>query len=782
MEAKVPTAALLAFLVAASAASGDDLVAQDRRGFADGLMARGLYGLALQEYASLAEAPEKEGLDVVLSRLAECQRRTGDNRAAAATCERFAREFPSSPHRFNASVTYAQALAALGDAKRASGIFDEISTEPAAPRELRLTAMYFAGESYFKSGDKNSARSRFSMLASGAGGGEVPDSVRELRDFASLYLAEIDAGKGGEGAVDGALDAYARIAAAPASPRIGAEALFKGACLAYSAKRYDEAVARFAALLSKYPGDIRIADARLTAAWANFGAGRYADAETFADAFLAHSAGAASGADKNADALYVKAASLARTGRSQDALDAFARLLSEWPESRFSANARYERLVLLFRAGRHRELLSEAATFANPPADVAPDILWLQAEAAEALGDTGRAVQFYSMLAARHQASPLAADALYRSARHLRESGSLADAAKAFRLLPLDYPDSPLVPYALYESGCCLMALGKFEDAVRDFGTIPSKYPDHALEAEAMLQKGVAQRRLGLDRDAGATFDALAAKHGGTDAAAKAAFERARIFYDAGDHAAAERLLRPLAESATATPEAKREAGFLLGLAIHAQGREDEAADLFQPLLEGAMRSKLPVDRLIWLAEFQYLRGRYAEVSDAGRELLGREISDGVRQAANILVARSQLALSNTNAAASAFRAAAESPVRTGYSSEAALRLAEILAADGDAPGARQWFSKAIDFASGEGLESVRARAYLGLAASREASGETSEALRLYLAVSLLFDGGDEVKDAMESAERLLRAEGRAAEADAIRADRIARFGEGGGQ
>lgn len=779
MEAKVPAAALLAFL-AVAAAFGDDLAAQDRRGFADGLMARGLYALARREYGALASAPGSDGLDVVLSRLAECQRRTGDNSGAAATCERFAREFPASPQRFSASVTHAQALAALGDAKRASEIFDEISTEPAAPLELRLTAMYFAGESYFRLGDTGSARSRFSMLASGAGGGEVPESVRELRDFASLYLAGIDAEKGGEGDITAAIGAYSRIAAAPASPRIGAEALFKGAALAYSAKRHDEAVAMFSELFSRYPDDIRIADARLAAAWANFAAGRYADAEALASSFLAHSDGAATDAEKKADALYVRAASLARTGGSQDALDAFSRLLAECPGSRFAGNARYERLVLLFRAGRHKELLSEAATFASPPADIAPDVLWLQAEAAEALGDASRASQFYSMLAARHKKSPLAAEALYRSARHLREAGSLADAAKAFQALSLDYPDSPLVPYALYESGCCLFSLGQFEDAVRDFGAIPANHPGHALEAEAMLQKGVAQRELGLDRDAGATFDALSAKHAGTDAAAKAAFERARIFYGAGDHAAAERLLRPLAESAAATPEARREAEFLLGLAVHAQGREDEAAALFQPLLDGAMRQKLPIDRLVWLAEFQYSRGRYAEVAEAGRELLGRKLDDGARQAANVLVARSQLALANTNAAAVAFRAAAESPVRTAYSSEAALRLAEILAAGGDSFGARQWFGKAIDFASGEGMESVRARAYLGLAASREAAGDIDEALRLYLAVSLLYDGGDEVKGAMEAAERLLRASGRTSEADSVRADIIGRFGEGG--
>ena len=159
-------------------------------------------------------------------------------------------------------------------------------------------------------------------------------------------------------------------------------------------------------------------------------------------------------------------------------------------------------------------------------------------------------------------------------------------------------------------------------------------------------------------------------------------------------------------------------------------------------------------------------RGRPRGGAEAGAELLRRELPAATRQAANVLVARSQLALAATNAAIAAFRAAAESPERTRFSGEAALRLAELLAAgDGGAAPAIPWFRKAIEYAGAPGEEGVRARAYCGLAAALEANGETDEALRLYMAVSLLFEGADEVKAASEAAERLLRAAGRDDEA-----------------
>lgn len=746
--------------------AGEDLSAADRRGFADGLMARGLHALALKEYAALAEnTPADAGLDVILARLAECQRRTGDNRAADATCLRFERDFPNSQQRFGAAVTHALALAALGDALRSSRMFDILSAEPETPLDLRLTALYFSGENYFNAGEFEAAKARFTMLLSLSGKGEDSTSIREFRGFASLYLAEIAAKGGDDAAVTEALAAYGRVAAAPETPRIGAEALFKGAYLAYVSGRHDEAVARFARLFAQYPGDQRIADARLPAAWANFNAGRHAEAAAFAEAALA-APGVAAAA--RAEALYLRAAALARLGNGAAALDAFSRLLAECPGSRFDGHARYERLVLLFKEGRHKALLDEARTFSDPPAELAPDVLWLQAEASEALGDAGRAAQFYAMLAARHPASPLAAEALYRSARHLREAKSWLEASKAFQRLALNHADSPLVPYALYESGCCLALLGRREEAVRDFDALLEKFPEHKLAPDAMLQKGVAQRALGLTREAGATLDALAARHPSSEAAASARFERARIFYDAGDYPQAEALLRPLAAEA-ATPEARREASFLLGLALHAQGHGEEAAAQFQPLLDGAMRDKLPLDRLIWLAEFQYSQGHYREVAEAGAELLRRDIDDATRQAANVLVARSQLALSSTNAAIASFRAAAESPARTKFSGEAALRLAELLAASKEGvPASLQWFRAAIERAGGEGEESIRAHAYRGLAAAHEALGNAEEALRLHLAVTLLFAGGEEVAASTRDAERLLRAAGRNDEADAL--------------
>lgn len=771
-------------MMAACAAFADDIVPSDRRDFADGLMSRGLYAMALKEYASLAAStPAGAGLDIVLCRLAECQRQTGDNRAAAATCERFAREFPQSPARFNASVTHALALSALGDSARASRIFDIIAADPSAEMSLRLYAMYFAGECYFKDGKLEPAKSRLGLfISTAAAQPNLTQGQRELRDFARLYLADIDSKSGDADAVGKALDSYASISSAASTPRVAAEALYRGATAAYLSGRFDDSVARFSRLLEKYPSDQRSRDALPVAAWANFNAGRHADAASIADRILS---GTPSGDDVMAEAMYVKAASLARLTRNDEAAKVFSNLIERFPNARFTKKARYERIVILFKAGRHGEVLSEAAAFPDPPPEIAPDLLWLQAEAAEAIGDVSRAIQFYTMLASRHPSSPLAEEAQFRGARHLRENKSWLEAAKAYHAFILAHGDSQLAPYAMFEAAACLMQAGRAEEALRDYDSLIQGHPGHKLEADALLQKAMALDGLGRPRDAGAALDAVLERHAKSDAAAPARFQRARILYEGGDYVGAEGHLRQLMKSQI-PKETRQEASFLLGLALAAQDRDGDAAAVLQPLVGAAIRDRIPLDRLVWLADFQFSRGKFAETGDIAAEILRRsDIPDAIRQSANVLLGRSQASLGNREAAAKAFRAAADSPARTRYSAEAALRYAELAMLQPSkypADEAERYLKSAIELSAGDGEASIRPLAYRRLAECREAAGDAEGAIRLNLAVSLLYDRGEDVRAAMLSAERLLRAQGRNGEADAVAVDFKTRFGNGGNE
>lgn len=766
-----PILAAIAISLPGLAFADADPLAQDRRPFADALMSRGMYSLAKPEYELLAkQKPLPKDIDVILGRLAECRRQTGDHKGAIAVCEHLEKYYPESENRFSGAITHALALEATGDKAKSTMILDSIATDSEAGDELRISALYFSAEMKFHANETAAAKMRFENLVAMVSSMNPPPKNRELADFASIYLAEAAAR---EGNGENALAEYDRMAKNQ-NPRIAAEALFKGAVASYSAKSYDAASRRFGELMKRFPEDARASDAVMPAAWSYFYSGKFTEAVALSDKILT---GEKSTGEMKAEALYVKASSLASLMKRAESVGCFDMLIAQYPSSPFALSAKYERLVALFKDGQYERLLKEAELFSDPPGQVAADILWLQAESSEAIKDGARAAQFYRMIMTKHSKSKLAPDAAYRLATHLREGKSWLEASRVCLSLVASYPESDLVPYALFTSGSALLNLEKNEEALRDFDALASRHPGHEMVPEALLQASVALQNLGRTKEAGEYLDRLISANPGFKRIATAKFQKARILYETKDYPNAEVLLKSLISS-NPGEETQRESSFLLGLVLEAAGRKSEAAAILQPLVKPPMSGKIPADRLVWLASFQLSESNFKEAVEAARAAAEREdISQDLLQSAYVMLGRGLLSMASTNEAAAAFKAAAGLPVKTAYTAEACIRLGEILlASEGDAAGAAACLEKAVQIASSPETASLRAQAYNLLAQAYEKSGSKDKAVRLYTALSLLYDDEKIVSGAMKSAARLLRESGKASEAEKIEADLKERY------
>ena len=763
-------------------ARAQEIASPDRRAFADGLMARGLIQLALPEYRALAANTATPERDVVLYRLAECERQAGNAAAAEKACATLLSQYPQSAMASRARLTRGLILKSAGKFADAASLLEELATDTAAPKELTATALYHAAEARESSGNRKAAQSRYTELLKRAAVPGTTASVKELGAYAELRLAALFALEDTNEARTNALARYEAIAAKPFSPRIGAEAIFQAAALLYRMDKFSESAARYAQLTSKYPKDARAADAQLPAAWANYRAGRYADA-------LAAAKGVADaeGPDR-LEAAYLRANALAQLGQRKEAVAAYDALLA-LPAKTAAARdtqrgARYERLIVLFKDSQFKQVLDDAARFANPPDTVLDDFIWLQAQAAEALKDEARAVQFYRMLAERRPKSPLAPDALYRLAYRLQGQQAWLEASRAYLSLVKSFPDNVHVPQALYSSGLCLAKAGRDNEAIRDWNDLLARFPNDATVTAARFQKAMVEIRSNRPREAAEDLDELLAKPAKVQPAqlAEAHFWRARLRYEAKEFPAAEKDLRDCLAKRPAD-DIREEASFLLGLVLQAQGRDADAAACFQPLLAAPARAKFTDDRLVWLSEFQFSRNQFAAARDAAKELAARGASKEWVQAGNTLAGRAYAALSETNAAIAAYRLAADSPARTKYSPEAALRLGELLVAQGSPEAlaeASDYFGEAVSRASSPELAAIRAKAYFALADCTARRGQKEAAARYYMAVSLLFDDEDIVPKALLQAEELYNELGFAREAAAAKAERETRYPAGG--
>ncbi len=735
----------------------------DRRLFADGLFSRGFHELALTEYDALAaRQPPPPELDVVLFRLGECQRILGRQREAEASFRRLAADFPESLLRQRALLKRALVILEMDQFEAAAALLDQLAGEKPEP-ELLGAALFHAGEAHERLGRADEAVARFEALRRAQ-----PQS--EFAAYAALKLADHHARR--PAGVARALALYKELAAKPASDRIGAEALFQAATLTFNRQEYVASADLFRQLAARFPEDMRAPEAALPSAWAHHHAGRHAEARTLAAKALA---AAAPGAARRDEWLYLKANCERQIEERKAAIASYDRLLAEQPASSYAAAARYERLLTLFRDGAHSQVLKDAADFAAPPAELADDLLWLQAEAAEALDDGARAVQFYRQLAKDHPGSALAVDAAYRLAYRLQRQHSWAEASRVYLDLVARHPTNELAPRALFASGLCLAQAGQGDGALRDWHALLTRFPEHETVPEALFQKAMEETRREAARDAAATLDELLRRFPKYPRRAEALFWRAQHYYNAREMAEADKLLR--ASIAAHPPTAvAREASYLLGLVLQSAGREAEAAAVLQPLLAAPIRDKFSPDRLCWLAEFQFERGAAAESEAAARSLLASSPSPAWRQTAWALIGRALRAQKRADEAIKAFSRALAVEGNTSYGAEAALRLGELQLEAGHALEAEKALRDAAARASTPDLQGLRATAYAALGFAAEKRGDRETAIRYHMSVAILFDDAAKVPPALDRAATLLADLGRVEESRAAAAELQTRY------
>jgi tetratricopeptide (TPR) repeat protein len=335
-------AAVGAGLVLLVAARGADEQIEERLQFADGLFARGMFKLAAGEYEGLLkESPDGPGADAATFRLGECYR--GLNRIPDA--ERAFRtvytKFPQSPYRLRAGYKRATLFVDTGQFEAAVELFDRVLKDK-PPAEIEAAALFF----------KADALARMERIEDAAG------LLRRVVDrhagdryhaYALLKLGQIEAVNRGRPAK--ALPLFEQAIEAAGTDRVRAEALFQAAEVHFRAGAFDKSAGRYEELLNRYPRDARSIEARLQAAWAAHHAGLYNEALQRADEALAQGEADGMAAGKRAEWLYLKANCERQLVKSKEAIATYARLVGEYPRSRFVNAARYEKAVTFYRMG-----------------------------------------------------------------------------------------------------------------------------------------------------------------------------------------------------------------------------------------------------------------------------------------------------------------------------------------------------------------------------------------------------------------------------------------------
>lgn len=729
MKAEFLCAALLAFAVGAAG-----LPESERLQFADGLYARAMYDLAVEEYLGfLDDHPQSASADVAYFRLGECYRRLKRTKDAEQAYRTVFVKYPHSDYRLKAGYKRADLFMERQQYEAAIDLFGVVLKEKPPP-EIASACLYFTAEALVNTKRSDEAVPILEGIVS-----DYPEE--RFCSYALLKLGGIHATTKNDH--DKGLSFFTQAAAKATTDRTRAEALFQIAELHFRRKAYEQSAQHYRKLLTEYPDDQRSIEAGIQASWAAHYAGLYTEALTRAVKALDPGTEGSStgGGSEREEWLYLKANCERQLMKNENAVATYIRLIDEHPGSRFIGAARYEKALTFYRMGLLRKAVDEAGDL-ELEGELRKDVYWLLAESYSALKEEERAIQFYRLLARHYPDSDAACDATYRLAHHLKTKGDNKEAARHYHLVAEKFPARELAPQALFAAAMCMLQDDLQAEAARDWSNLIERYPKSPLVEKAMYQKAMCEIRLGRDTAALASLRVLLKRFPATSFTADARYWEGMLLMQEEQLADASEAFGA-ALGASPRKELARDAEFYLGVVLHESGKVDEAVERFLPLLSSPDRSKFTPQLLVWLAEHLSESERYEESIKAAGVLLELNGEPQWQQMGWGLAGRSHAAKGDKDRAREAFTKCLEAKAHTRFAGESALRLGEFALETGAVSNAAKYFTQAASLASDESLLGVRARAYAGLARTAKADGDIETATRYFMTVAILYDDAE---------------------------------------
>lgn len=745
--------ALLAVVPSGVLAATDPVALNDRIQLADGLFRRGHFDMAAKEYAHLSKESGVPGLDSILFRLGESLRRTGKSNEAQAAYKRLIDECAESPQVPRAHLQRALSLMAAGEESLPAALESfEALTAPSTAPEVRSAALYHSGQALEKLKRPMEALKHYETLTDEYGSSDYSS-------YAGLRVGFLLTHSGKPEEMRRALGIFLDLAHKAKEQKVVEDAYFFAAQIATRTERYEESANLFATLREKFPQSSHVGASALMAGWANYYAGRYKEALAWVAAVPTQAPAAT-----KEEQLYLRANVLRYLERRKEAVESYAELIKSFPESKFLPRARFERIATLYSDGNYAATLAAAEEVGQVAPEFVDNVYWMSAEAAITLDKQSEAVQNYRALVDKCPESPFVKGALYRLGWLLQRQEVWESAASWYQQVAERFPQDELASKAIYAAGECRSRLGQRDAALRDWTTLLTKYPDSPEVPEALYRKAMDELRLKNARAAAATLDERIRRFPDEPRKAEVLYWRASIAHQLGDKSEAEKFYRASLASAP-TKEFERMATLELGVLVQEMDRKDEAAELFQTLLDAPVIDKVGADRLAWLAKFQFAQKRPDAAAKAANALLALQPDKGWQQTAWTLLGRIHQEKGERDPAIDAYQKALDSGASTEHGAEAALRLGELLTAGGRFDEAEERLTDASLRAATPELVSVRSRAYVALAKNFELKGDPEKAVRYYITVATLFEDKTLVPQALARAVELLEQLGRTQEA-----------------
>jgi TolA-binding protein len=444
--------------------------------------------------------------------------------------------------------------------------------------------------------------------------------------------------------------------------------------------------------------------------------------------------------DFSADAALLRAHALHRTGRYEDAADAFVLFTEAVPDHGGWASAAALAVECASRAGDHRQAVRLVRRFEDRlgDSDAGRRAVFFAAVSQSARGRHADAATSFERLARGDAADPLTDQAMLRLARSLERLGRRGEALRRYESASRS-ASVGVRRDAVIGLASMLREGGEAERAGEMLAALRKEAPDHRPE-RVSLELGLTELDLGRPDTASALFDRIEKTTALLD---DAAYWRARAESESGEHRLAARRLARAIESFPESPLRPRML-YDLGVALDQAGEDGAARDAFVSFREAYPEHALAPEALHAEATLLLDAGDLDGAADRAAAMLGAHADHPRALETAFVLGEAEYRRGRTGRAAEVFAGllvlAESSPDRDpGLVARTRYRLGMSLHAEGRDEEATPHLRAVID---GEGTEARFAPALGALGDAAFAAGDWGEAVE-FLGTYLLTKTGE---------------------------------------
>lgn len=280
---------------------------------------------------------------------------------------------------------------------------------------------------------------------------------------------------------------------------------YQAAWCAYKAQNYKEAAAKFVEFTKLYPDHPKSAEALYWLAESEYKGGNYRAALKQYQAIVD-----VPNHERREEGMYGVAWSHFKMNEFSKAIEGFERLITAYPNGKFSFDARLRLGDCYFSLKDYKKATGvyRAVLRLFPQNDGVDYAFYQLAQAFHRSGDSEQASEQFAALIKAYPQSSLADDAQYALGWIQFQKKDYLQAIKEFQAVITNYPETETVPRAYYSIGDAYYNLKQFAAAEKSYREVVDRFPKSSSVLDAMTGIQYCLVAQGKDKEAIAVIDA----------------------------------------------------------------------------------------------------------------------------------------------------------------------------------------------------------------------------------------------------------------------------------